>query len=440
MQSPKTNSRPAGKTRRAKIPDPRQKSYGHCGRQEMKDPTVVSLFSGCGGMDLGFKKAGFDIIWANDFFKDAVNTYKKNIGKHIVLGDITKIPSSEIPDNPDVILGGFPCQGFSIANSKKPAHDERNFLYKQMVRIIKDKLPKFFVAENVKGMVSLNDGRFIEDIISDFKDVGYHVESKLLNMINYGVPQTRDRVIIIGNRIGSKNPFPKETHGYKKGLKTPATTKETIGHLCKVHTREEPVKMKDAKTGKVKIVYNHWAKTKIDDEFWGRKYDVDQFDICDYLKHWRDKSPYGTNDVDRIFGYAYTAGHWFRKDNNSGSIPNPDDWWKLKEILGFDDKYDKQVTTMVRKKITYETSLRINNWDEPNDTIIATGSEIHPKAPRRLSARECAIIQTFPDSFKFTGKIDAIHTQIGNAVPVLFAEKIAKCIKDEMMKPMTIKP
>ena len=233
----------------------------------MKDPTVVSLFAGCGGMDLGFKKAGFKILWANDFFKDAVKTYEKNIGKHIVPGDIKEISSNEIPDNPDVVLGGFPCQGFSIANSKKPAYDERNYLYKEMVRVINDKRPKFFVGENVKGMLSLNNGQFIEDIISDFKDVGYHVEYKLVDMINYGVPQTRKRVIIIGNRIGAKNPFPKETHGYEEGQKKPATTKETIGHLCNVHTREEPVMAKDPKTGKMKKYYNHWAKTKIDDEF-----------------------------------------------------------------------------------------------------------------------------------------------------------------------------
>lgn len=402
-------------------------------------PTVVSLFSGCGGMDLGFKQAGFEIIWANDFFKDAVNTYKQNIGDHIVLGDIAEIPSSKIPDDPDVILGGFPCQGFSIANSKKPAYDERNYLYLEMVRVVKDKRPKFFVAENVRGMASLMDGQFIKNIISDFRDAGYNLDYKLLNMLNYGVPQKRERVIIVGNRIGAENPFPKETHGYKKGLRRPATTKETIGHLCNVHTREEPVKAIDPETGKEKTYYNHWAKTKIDDEFWGRKYDVNQFDICDYLKYWRNKKGYGTKQIDDMFGYSYTAGHWFRKDNNSGSIPNPDDWWKLKEILGFDNKYDKQVTTMVRKKITYETSLRINNWDEPNDTIIATGSEIHPKAPRRLSVRECAIIQTFPDNFEFTGKIDAMHTQIGNAVPVLFAKKLAKCIKAELMKPMMIK-
>ena len=104
---------------------------------------VVSLFSGCGGLDLGFINAGFEVIWANDFFPDAVETYKKNIGEHIILGDITKIPSSEIPDNFDILLGGFPCQGFSIANKNRSMGDERNFLYKEMLRIVKDKKPAY---------------------------------------------------------------------------------------------------------------------------------------------------------------------------------------------------------------------------------------------------------------------------------------------------------
>ena len=411
----------------------------------MKSPSLVSLYSGCGGSAYGFKLAKFDIKYVNDNNPDAVKSLKKNFPKAIpdpanVRNEEKIIKFWERIEEIDVIEGGFPCQGFSIANSKKPEYDQRNFLYKEMVRVINDKRPKFFVAENVKGMMSLNNGQFLKDIISDFRDVGYNVEYKLLDMINYGVPQTRKRVIIIGNRIGAENVFPKESHGYEKGLKKPLSTKETIGHLCKVHTREEPLKIKDSNSGKEKTVYNHWAKTKIDDEFWGRKYNVSQFDICDYLKFWRNKAGYGTKQIDDLFGYAYTAGHWFRKDNNSGSIPNPDDWWKLKDILGFDDKYDKQVTTMIRKKITYETSLRINNWDEPNDTIIATGSEIHPKSPRRLSIRECAILQTFPDTFKFTGKIDAMHTQIGNAVPVLFAKKVAKCVKEELEKPLSMKP
>ena len=109
---------------------------------------VVSLFSGAGGLDLGFIQAGHNIIWANDIFKDAVSTYRHNIGDHISLQDIHEIPSEIIP-NPDIIIGGFPCQGFSVANTKRSMEDKRNFLYKEMLRVIDDKRPKFFVAENV---------------------------------------------------------------------------------------------------------------------------------------------------------------------------------------------------------------------------------------------------------------------------------------------------
>ena len=97
------------------------------------------------------------------------------------------------------------------------------------------------------------------------------------------------------------------------------------------------------------VIKNHIASENVADTFWGRKYEVNQHDICDYLRYWRDKAGWTTKRVDEHFGYAYTAGHWFRKDNNSGSIPKPEDWWELKKILGFDDKYDKAVTTLVEK-------------------------------------------------------------------------------------------
>ena len=146
---------------------------------------LVSLFSGAGGMDKGFENAGFDIVWANDFDKDAVNTYKKNLGDHIILGDITKIPSCEIPDNIDVVIGGFPCQGFSVNNTKRNMKDKRNFLYKELLRIVHDKHPKIFVAENVKGLLSMENGRVIQMIASDFEKLGYKVDYKLLLAAEY---------------------------------------------------------------------------------------------------------------------------------------------------------------------------------------------------------------------------------------------------------------
>lgn len=383
-----------------------------------KNFKVVSLFSGCGGLDLGFINSGFEIIWANDFFPEAVETYKKNIGDHINSRDISKVKSSNIPSDFDVLLGGFPCQGFSIANKKRSMKDERNFLYREMIRIVKDKKPKVFLAENVKGLLSMHNGKVIEMIVDDFKKIGYRVDYKLLNSADYGVPQQRERVIIIGNRIGVKNIFPEETHKGKH-----VKVKDVVSDLANLRTRDLPFVYNG------KNIYNHVARLNVHDKFWGRKYKISQHEICDYLKYWRNKKGVSTKKVDEYFGYAHTAGHWFRKDNNSGSIPKPEDWWKLKQLLGFDDKYDKKVTELELKDIKFEQSLRINNWNKPSDTITATGPEIHPNRKRRMSVRECARIQTFPDNFVFYGSIGNMYKQIGNAVPVLLAEKLAKSIK-----------
>lgn len=431
---------------------------------------VVSLFSGAGGMDLGFINAGFEIIWGNDFFIDAVNSYRKNIGKHIVHGDITKISSNDIPDNPDVVIGGFPCQGFSVANTKRSMEDKRNFLYKEMLRIISDKKPKFFMAENVKGLLSMENGKVFEMIKSDFENlkdeegkiIGYKVDARILNAAEYGVPQARERLVIIGNRLGVENPYPPKTHYIdgitedKERLLPAFTTEQAIGFLSqKKLTKNEIVIKKNEleshiqKTGikdidgfysmlgvnkncEEVIIKNHIASENVADTFWGRKYNINQGEICDYLRYWRDKSGWTTKKVDEHFGYSYTAGHWFRKDNNSGSIPKPDDWWELKKILGFDDKYDEAVTTLVEKEIKFEQSLRITNWDRPSDTITATSPEIHVNKMRRLSARECAILQTFPLEYEFTGSLNKVYTQIGNAVPIKLAEAIARGIYKEI--------
>ena len=419
---------------------------------------VVSLFSGAGGMDLGFLNAGFEIIWANDFFEDAVNSYRKNIGKHMIHGDITKIKSDDIPDGADVIIGGFPCQGFSVANTKRSMEDKRNFLYKEMLRIIQDKKPKFFVAENVKGILSIEHGKVFEMIKSDFESLGYNVEARVLNAAEYGVAQARERVVIIGNRLGINNPFPSKTHYLpgcdENGLFPAFTTEQAIGFLSNIKISNKNIIIKNDSLNKhikstgiidVKGFYeilgvdenckeiaitNHIASENVADTFWGRKYEVNQHEICDYLRFWRDKSGWTTKNVDEHFGYSYTAGHWFRKDNNSGSIPSPEDWWELKKIFGFDDKYDEAITTLVEKEIKFEQSLRITNWDRPSDTITATSPEIHINKKRRLSARECAILQSFPVTYEFTGSLNKIYTQIGNAVPVKLATKIAIGIKE----------
>lgn len=393
---------------------------------------VISLFSGAGGMDLGFIQAGFDIVWANDIIPEAIETYRNNIGKHIVYGDIRMINSNDIPNNADVIIGGFPCQGFSIANTKRSMEDQRNFLYKEMLRIIKDKNPKMFVAENVKGLLSMEKGKVFNMIKKDFESLGYNVEARILNAAEYGVPQQRERLVIIGNRLSNNIIYPAKTHYLteEEHLKNPnllpaVTCEQAIGWLANIRCQNAPITLNNGK-----VIYQHVANENVADKFWGRKYNINQHDICDYLVEWRKKAGLSTTAVDEYFGYKYTAGHWFRKDNNSGSIPKPSDWWELKKLLGFDGRYDKEVTTLVEKPVVFEQALRITNWDRPSDTITATNPEIHINKMRRLSVRECALIQTFPEDFIFSGKnIHIMYKQIGNAVPVLLAKKIAECIK-----------
>jgi DNA (cytosine-5)-methyltransferase 1 len=381
---------------------------------------VVSLFCGAGGMDYGFHiDPNFEIVWANDFDADACETYKNNIDKNVVCADITKIDKTTIPDC-DIVIGGFPCQGFSVANTKRNMQDKRNFLYRELLETVRIKKPKVFVAENVKGLLSMENGKIIEMIVADFTNLGYKVDYKVVVACDYGVPQNRERILIIGNNINAKNIFPSATTTPNNYI----TVEDAIGFLADIPLSSKPIKLGD------NIIYNHIAYTNVSNKYIGRKHKVNQADICDYLKYWRDKAKQTTKKIDDIFGYKYTAGHWFRKDNNSGSIPKVDDWFRLKEILKFDNKYDIYVTELEEREIIFEQSLRITNWDKPSDTITATAPEIHINKQRRLSCRECAILQSFPLDFIFYGSINSIYRQIGNAVPVKLGNAVAICVKN----------
>ena len=163
---------------------------------------ILSLFSGCGGMDKGFVDAGFDIVWANDFDKYAVQTYKANFGNHIVQGDITKIDIAELPSF-EILIGGFPCQPFSMMGEKRGFEDARGTLFFRIAEIIKYKIekkdkPKVIVLENVRSLKTHNNGETFKTIISILeKDLGYNVYFDVLNSSDYGVPQTRNRIFIV---------------------------------------------------------------------------------------------------------------------------------------------------------------------------------------------------------------------------------------------------
>ena len=305
---------------------------------------IVSLFSGCGGLDLGLIRAGHEVIWANDIDEDSVATYTKNFGSHAILSPIEDVFLTSIPDC-DVVIGGFPCQGFSQANLLRFEEDERNRLYLEFLRIVKDKQPAYFLAENVRGILSLADGKAIEKIENDFSSAGYRVQKQLFNVADYGVPQNRWRVIISGTR----KDLPEEANYFY-----PSAT------------------------------------------------------------HINPKKQKGTN-----------LKPWISIGEALNGIPEPDETHDLFNHIC--SKY----------KVTNRnfTGHRKTDPDKPSPTILARGNGKggvcaiqHPKNHRRMSIREQALIQTFPINFEFIGSMNSCYRQVGNAVPVLFAEYLGKML------------
>lgn len=344
---------------------------------------LLSLFSGCGGLDLGFELAGlkavmgetvmekafadkevfdaniennvFNTIYVNDIFDEARETYAQNAGRYIYMdkSDIRKI--KEFP-KADIVLGGFPCPGFSEAGPRL-VDDKRNFLYLHFIRCLMQSKPKIFVAENVKGMMTIGKGEVFKQIVQDFSAAGYTIYHKLLNSAEYGVPQVRERVILVGirNDLDYQYVHPEPTHGYGvENLKEVVTLWDAIGDL--------------------------------------------------------------ENDPGDYFTGSYSTIFMSRN----------------------------------RKK----------NWSQPSFTIQASGRQapIHPGGEpmvkigkdqyafsdgeennRRLSVKEIARIQTFPDWYEFSrgssnrnenAKLDLVYKQIGNAVPVRLALAVAEPIAE----------
>lgn len=364
---------------------------------------VISMFSGAGGLDLGFSLAGHKIVWANDFDEYAVDTYEENFNKFnqhkIIRGDILdylnqdeKKLKKEIPDA-DIVIGGFPCQGFSIANINRSMEDERNYLYLQVLKMIKIKNPKFILLENVKGLENMEKGKILEMIIKDIESIGkgYTIYYNVLNAINYGVPQNRERVIIFGVR---NDYAPKIKLPITEKLIDPKKTKKRL-FVQETHSKESCVKQPQSTYLIVTDMFNKLcSKKKINFE--------DYFDPNIKYKY--------QNLRDTIFGLPEETNNTDCKILNHNSSKC---------------KLNQKKAHMVGNRPTY--------WDKPSPTIMGRGSGTggpliipHPEYNRRMSVREVARIQSFPDTFLFLGSTSACYRQIGNAVPVLMAYNIAK--------------
>jgi len=303
---------------------------------------VISLFCGAGGMDLGFIQAGHQIVWANDNWSDAVATYRYNIGRHVQLGSINDI--SPLPEA-EIVIGGFPCQGFSVANRARNTSDERNALYLQFLRIVNEKRPQFFVAENVKGILSLGQGEVFMRICSDFASLGYRVRHAVLNSADYGVPQRRERVFILGQLLQKREviPFPPPPTHRSLAKKSDESLSAWVSVGAALASLPEPS------------------------------------ESCSDANH-RDCSAYKLR----------FNGHLGHREVNP-ALPAP--------------------------------TITARGDDRGGVVVIH-----HPGNHRRVSPREAAIIQSFPDDYAFIGNRTSCYRQIANAVPPLLAKHVASCI------------
>jgi len=352
--------------------------------------TAISLFCGAGGMDDGFSRAGFKIIWANDYDKDACATYKANFGSHVVCGDINElIPTLDRFIGIDCVFGGPPCQGFSVAGNMDP-NDERSKLVMSFMQVVEKVSPRIFVMENVKSLGVLSKFQSVRDeLFQRAHALGYHTELFILNSKDFGVPQSRERMFLFGVKNKKYNGLLKDH--IKVFEKISLSVREIIRPLGPAGNKN------NSKTVNAKITI---AKKPI-------------------LR----KSPY--------------AGMLF---NGQGRPINPDEYSStLHASMGGN-----------RTPIIDEEQLYYNKpaWVEEYHRYLMEGGEPWaaneaPNRLRRMTVDEAHLLQTFPKDFQFLGRQNSVFRQIGNAVPCNLAEAVAKLailVLDSTVEPKTEEP
>ena len=321
----------------------------HKGEENIQNKIkIISLFSGSGGLDLGFLATGkFKIIYANDFNASACQSYKHNIGEHIICEDVSKLKNFPTAD---IILGGPPCQGFSTANPSRAFDDPRNQLFKEYSRIIKEVKPKLFLMENVSGMVTMEKGKVFKLIKNELASCGYTLYDKLLNAKNYGVPQSRQRMIIIGirNDINKKFEFPEVSHS--------DDNYSTVGQA----------------------LFNNPIDSKNPNHIFGQLSDLN----LKRIKH----------------------------------IPEGGSMRHCPPELQNNSDLNRSMRRLNRDKVSY--TIVHNNCDH----------YYHPIENRRITIREMARIQGYPDEYIFFGSKSDQSMQVGNSVPIGLAKALAKQI------------
>ena len=348
---------------------------------------VIDLFAGVGGMSLGFEMAGFDVVLANEYDKDIATAYKKNhCSTKMINEDITKLDLQSIFEQYagkiEVIIGGPPCQGFSQKGKRKTIHDERNFLFKYYVKVVDLVKPKYFVMENVPNLLTAEKGYFKREIEELFSKMGYVLDAGVLNAADYGVPQNRRRAVIIGKKTNDKK---------VKLLPEPIDKKVTIWDAIS--------DLAYLNSGEGDETQNYKLEAK-----------------SEYQKRMRMNS-------NKLFNHKATNHSKLALERLSLVPPEQGKECLPQEHLT-KSIYSGTWCRMQKDDVSVTITTR---FDTPS-----SGRFTHPYLNRAITVREAARIQSFPDTFEFLGPKGSQMKQVGNAVPPILANKIAKSILDDI--------
>jgi len=341
---------------------------------------IIDLFCGCGGLSRGFEEVGFEVALAIDMWQDAIDTYNFNSSQKVAKClDIHNLTNEMLLDYKESgvigVIGGPPCQGYSTVGTRD-INDPRNHLYKEYCRVVETIRPKFFVIENVKGLLTLSNGMFKNDIIKRFTKLGYKVEFKICNAADYGIPQRRERVFFVGMQ-NKKFSFP-------KGSDEIITTKDALSDLS-------PLTPKNGDS----LFSKYFSKP-----------------VNDYQKLMRANNGQTVQNHQITHHTAQTIGV-ISLIPDGGTIKDlPEKYWNIR-------KYNKAFERMDSNK--------------PSNTV-DTGHRnyFHYEQNRIPSVRENCRLQSFPDDFVILGSKTSQYKQVGNAVPPILAKEIAKEIKKQL--------
>ncbi len=388
---------------------------------------TIDLFAGAGGITEGFRQAGAVCIYANDFNPYACETFRRNHpGVEMVCGSIQDLDAKAIrkllslkKGDLDILVGGPPCQGFSINAPERFLEDSRNSLFKHYLRFVDEFAPKTFMFENVPGMLSLGGGKIFDTIISQMLERGYRVSAKILLAAHYGVPQVRWRMIILGSSLAHAPKHPEPTHFYTcrpnfKGGATIATRLVPLDEIrlkpaATLHDAIADLPPVPAGGGKEQMVYEKTPPKSI-------------FARC------------MRNDSEVLHNHTANRLSQINFDRLS-HIPPGSAWTRIPHDL---------LPAGMKKARASDHTMRYGrlSWNSLAGTMMTKcdphwGAVFHPEQERTFTVRETARIQSFPDTYRFLGPRAAQYEQVGNAVPVLMAKAVAEALIEHLGRPVT---